>query len=87
MQARDNDEYSYFPGQPQDGMFSFADYGEDADRNTSTNDDDKSPLSRFLRMTDPQYAMPTSSHENCISLALGTGQYGAKRFHRFWLQI
>ncbi|KAG2145803.1 hypothetical protein DEU56DRAFT_753880 [Suillus clintonianus] len=62
MQPPDDNEYPHFPGQLQD-RFSLSDY---ADRNPNLNDqleadDEGDPLSRFLCMTDPQYATTTSS--------------------------
>ncbi|KAG2123243.1 hypothetical protein DEU56DRAFT_917552 [Suillus clintonianus] len=38
-----------------------------ADRNPNLNDDEGDPLSRFLRMTDPQYATTTSSLKSLTS--------------------
>ncbi|KAG2129637.1 hypothetical protein DEU56DRAFT_758132, partial [Suillus clintonianus] len=68
MQPPDDNEYPHFPGQLQD-RFSLSDY---ADRNPNLNDqleadDEGDPLSRFLRMTDPQYATTTSSLKSLTS--------------------
>ncbi|KAG2110106.1 hypothetical protein DEU56DRAFT_762356 [Suillus clintonianus] len=68
MQPPDDNEYPHFPGQLQD-RFSLSDY---ADRNPNLNDqleadDEGDPLSRFLCMTDPQYAMTTSSLKSLTS--------------------
>ncbi|KAG1772877.1 hypothetical protein EV702DRAFT_1201345 [Suillus placidus] len=61
MQAHDNDDNPYDPDQPRDRSFSSSGYDGFVDGFPSLNDNDMSPLSRFLHITDPQCATTTSS--------------------------
>ncbi|KAG1866754.1 hypothetical protein F4604DRAFT_1928050 [Suillus subluteus] len=61
MQAHDNNDNLYFPNQLRDRSFSSSGYDGFVDGFSSLNDNDMSPLSRFLHITNPQYATTTSS--------------------------
>ncbi|KAG1831327.1 hypothetical protein EV424DRAFT_1534414 [Suillus variegatus] len=61
MQAQDNNDLGdpHFHDQLQDGFFLSSGYDEFTDGITGSNDNDMSPISRFLHITDPQYATTT----------------------------
>ncbi|KAG1875874.1 hypothetical protein C8R48DRAFT_768728 [Suillus tomentosus] len=63
MQAQDNDDLGdpHFHDQLQDGFFLSSGYDGFTDGITGSNDNDMSPISRFLHITDPQYATTTGS--------------------------
>lgn len=58
MQARDDDDYSYFPDQPQDGLFTSSGYDEFANGLASL--DGKYPSQSTLRLAHQQIKQITT---------------------------